>query len=248
MASVLLTACGNATPPATLRPQLSVMAPVEGERFAAGQRIPVAIAAVASNTITQVEFTLGGAPAQTRAIDAPQAAVSTGFDIVPASEGRLTLAVTAIDAKGLRSEPIIVHIVVGNPDASGVIVPTALSGPAQPSVAPPCALSAEFVADVSIPDGTLVQPGASFIKTWRMRNNSPCAWPPGYRLAFLENEPMRADTQGDTLGPIAQGQEFDISLALTAPQQGGIYTSTWRLRDLSGTSFGNRIYVAIRVP
>src|SRR5687768_151168 len=40
---------------------------------------------------------------------------------------------------------------------------------------------ARFIKDVSIPDGTVFAPGASFTKTWRMRNEGTCTWS-GYTL------------------------------------------------------------------
>src|SRR6478609_8802676 len=36
--------------------------------------------------------------------------------------------------------------------------------------------SAEFMDDVTIPDGTIVKTGETFIKTWRFKNIGTCTW------------------------------------------------------------------------
>ena len=39
-----------------------------------------------------------------------------------------------------------------------------------------CTDRAQFVADVTVPDGTRYDPGATFTKTWRLRNIGTCTW------------------------------------------------------------------------
>ena len=43
--------------------------------------------------------------------------------------------------------------------------------------------AATFVADVTIPDGTYINPGASFTKIWRLKNTGTCAWTTQFALA-----------------------------------------------------------------
>ena len=42
-----------------------------------------------------------------------------------------------------------------------------------------CTYRATFLADVTIPDNTVIPPGTSFVKTWKLRNDGNCAWGPG---------------------------------------------------------------------
>src|SRR5512143_3278895 len=48
------------------------------------------------------------------------------------------------------------------------------------STQPAAALSscdwAQFVADVTVPDGTSYAPGTTFTKTWRLKNIGSCTW------------------------------------------------------------------------
>src|SRR5512143_426233 len=43
---------------------------------------------------------------------------------------------------------------------------------------------AQFVADVTIPDGTQIQPGATFTKTWRLKNIGYCTWTTAYSMVY----------------------------------------------------------------
>src|SRR5512135_3467629 len=43
---------------------------------------------------------------------------------------------------------------------------------------------AQFIADVTVPDGTRFSPGAAFTKTWRLKNVGTCTWSTSYTLVF----------------------------------------------------------------
>lgn len=157
-----------------------------------------------------------------------------------------------MDATGGSSEPFVLNVTVGEDALFSVPVPTQ---PVQPTQTPPpgvigdngCTLSAVFVTDVTIPDNTPIDAGKSFIKTWRMRNSSTCAWESGYKLKFLSDDIMGA-TPEMAIPPTPKDAEVDISVQFTAPATSGIYTSTWRLLEPGGKLFGNRVFVVINVP
>jgi len=88
-----------------------------------------------------------------------------------------------------------------------------------------------FVNDVTIPDGTVVEPGKGFKKTWRLRNTGACTWS-GYTLVFDSGESMSPVI--DPIGTVAPGQEVDVSVSFTAPVAPGDYRSYWRIRNPSG--------------
>lgn len=242
-ALLFVTACAglSAQPTPGGKPLISLLSPTEGARYAAAEVIDITVSAVSSAKLASIEIAVGGAAPQTLNIDPPETATTVSVRVTPNEQGRVTIAATAIDGAGVRSDPAIIHIVVGQEQPIN-------AAPREATVQPACALAAQYVSDVSIPDGTRVQAGAQFVKTWRMRNTSNCDWPAGYRLAFFENEPFGPVNLSEPLGPVAREAEFEVSVQLTAPAASGVYTSTWRLRDTTGKSFGNRVYVAIRVP
>jgi hypothetical protein len=116
------------------------------------------------------------------------------------------------------------------------------------AVASTCRADAEFVSDVTVPDGTHLAPNALFQKTWRVRNTGTCAWDASYRLTFLSGHRMfgpRSAPLGDTVQP---GEEVDVSVMLIAPADAGTYQGQWQLFAPDGTPFGTRPYVLIMVP
>ena len=66
--------------------------------------------------------------------------------------------------------------------------------PPPPTIAPAGCDKAAFVADVTVPDGTLFTAGTTFIKTWRLKNSGSCTWTTAYKLLFYNGEQMGAPT------------------------------------------------------
>jgi len=91
---------------------------------------------------------------------------------------------------------------------------------------------AQFVRDVTIPDGTTYAPGASFTKTWRLKNAGNCTWS-GYALGFDSGDQM-GGTSPTTIGAVTPGQEVDVSITLSAPATAGSYRGYWGIRNASG--------------
>nr|MBN1228222.1 hypothetical protein [Anaerolineae bacterium] len=109
-----------------------------------------------------------------------------------------------------------------------------------------CVYSAAYVADVTIPDDTEMEPGESFTKTWRMQNSGTCAWGEDYALVFLRGSQM-SDSGSVPVPYTAPGATVDISVLMTAPDDEGIYASVWRLQAPDGTQFGTEPYLRIVV-
>jgi hypothetical protein len=101
----------------------------------------------------------------------------------------------------------------------------------------PC-YSANFVSDVTIPDGTIVTPGATFWKTWRVTNSGACAWNSTYKFVFMEGDIMGGAYVYNFPGVAAPGQTVDIPIQLLAPQVEGTYTGTWKIEAPDKTIFG----------
>jgi hypothetical protein len=102
----------------------------------------------------------------------------------------------------------------------------------------PCNL-ARFLTDVSIPDGTVFEPGKVFTKTWRLKNVGSCAWTSGYDLVFAGGDAMSGPSSKQlTSGTVNTGNNLDISVQLTAPSSAGTYRGNWQLRDPSDVIFG----------
>jgi hypothetical protein len=97
--------------------------------------------------------------------------------------------------------------------------------------------SAQFVSDLSYPDGTTVAPGSTFVKKWRLANNGTCAWNTTYRVVWVGGDQM-GSTSVNIPVSVPPGQMVDISINLTAPASVGHYKSLWKLGNTSGVQFG----------
>jgi len=114
--------------------------------------------------------------------------------------------------------------------------------------------AADFVTDVTVPDNTVISPGETFTKTWRVRNSGFCDWSADYALVFSSGDQMGAPDEIALPQVVLAGETVDISLELTAPTQPGTYTGFWALRNNDGTLFGMgqtaamAFWVQIQVP
>lgn len=97
---------------------------------------------------------------------------------------------------------------------------------------------AQFIADVTIPDGTVIAPGTTFTKTWRLKNIGTCTWGSGYRLVFSNGSQMGAPAEVNLPYSVAPGQVVDVSVTMTAPSTPGTYRGYWLLKNAAGALFG----------
>lgn len=98
--------------------------------------------------------------------------------------------------------------------------------------------SAEFVADVTVPDDTVITAGEAFTKTWRLRNNGTSTWTLDYKLVFSHGDDMQSPAQTSIPIQVPPGETVDIFVELTAPDQAGEYVSHWMLMNAAGELFG----------
>ena len=107
--------------------------------------------------------------------------------------------------------------------------------------------SLTFVADVNVPDDTNMSPGQDFIKTWRVRNTGSCPWGEGYELVYAEYENEMSGQPQPLTEVVQPGQEVEISVQFTAPDQIGNYLSAWQMSNPAGVTFEDIIFVKIIV-
>lgn len=103
----------------------------------------------------------------------------------------------------------------------------------QPSATPGCVMSAAFVADVTIPDGSDIAAGSQFVKTWRIRNSGTCDWGNRFTATFVEGNPLGGPSVV-SIPPTDAGGTRDVSLTLQAPAQPGAYKGKWQVRTAGG--------------
>jgi Ig-like domain from next to BRCA1 gene len=137
--------------------------------------------------------------------------------------------------------------------------PTLSPTPVQTATATPKPISNTETKDTSIlfvnetiPDGTQKQPGESFTKTWTIKNGGTGVWSSAYDLYLVSANPTNEHLGSPESIPLSQevkpGEEIKISARLIAPEQDGLYSVLWQLRDEHGYFvFGSKLWVTIRV-
>lgn len=134
--------------------------------------------------------------------------------------------------RALWGNPVIIH--------KGGVTATATPGPTATGTVPPSASDkAQFVADVNVPDGTVMQPGAQFTKTWRLKNVGTATWKKDtYLLVFSSGNQMGGANSLAFPQDVAPGTTVNISVTLTAPSAAGSYRGFWMFKNASGALFG----------
>lgn len=98
--------------------------------------------------------------------------------------------------------------------------------------------AAQFVADITVPDGTTYKAGDTFDKTWRLKNVGTCSWSTSYNLVFDNGNQMSAPASAALSKAVAPGQTIDLTVKMTAPSTSGLIRGNWKLKNANGVLFG----------
>jgi hypothetical protein len=105
-----------------------------------------------------------------------------------------------------------------------------------------------FVADITIPDGSEVHPGANFTKVWEIKNTGTCTWDEGYALVYqggvFDGYNIPIKTVRDFVKP-GETRKFEVDLS--APLKEGEATDCWKMRGDDGYYFGTYLCVTVIV-
>ncbi len=143
--------------------------------------------------------------------------------------------------RALWGNPVIVRrggVTPPPPTVTGTPPTATPSKTPTPTVPASACDKAQFVRDVTVPDGTVFAPGATFTKTWRLKNVGTCAWTTSYQLVFFSGDQMGAPSSALFPRNVAVGQTVDVSINMTAPSTAGSYRGFWMFKNASGALFG----------
>ena len=233
-----------------------------------------AVLVLATAAIVLAACSGGGAPEPTVDVNAINtAAVATAMGQLSAQFTQTALAAptnTSISTNTAQSLPTFALPTAGagTPVATGALptvsfnstATTPLAGftPLASPVAPAATTSLGdscnnnvFEGDVTIPDGSVLEPGQDFVKIWAVRNTGNCTWDEGYALVYIGGSTPNLDpvniefTRGADF--IAPGESADLDVKLTTPCIPGKYEGHWRMRSDTGFYFGTILSVYIEV-
>lgn len=176
-------------------------------------------------------------------------ALSTKLATNPTQTGAAPAASTEIPKSNSTTVPSVV-VNTTQPTATQTSIPIQSAATLTPTKIPPTATKvpptaipipcdrASFVSDISIPDNTMISPGASFTKKWRLQNNGSCTWTTSYALVFEGGAMLGGPVAVNLPTNVTPGQTIDLSVNLQAPSASGSYQGFWKLQNASGTRFG----------
>jgi len=166
-----------------------------------------------------------------------------GSRAVSGPDATITAAIQTVQFQLTGSAaPTITRQFTDTPTPTATFTPSPTQRPPADTAVPPTAVSrcnwAQFVTDVTVPDGARFVPGAAFTKTWRLKNIGTCTWTGSYYIAFVSGEAMGAPTAVLMPEIVPPGDTVDISVNLTAPATTGRKRGNWQLYNPAGVPFG----------
>lgn len=165
--------------------------------------------------------------------------------VPPAAAASPTAAATVISLWTATPAPEI-----GESDATFEPEITPIPSPVASETASPvaCTSGLKFLDDLTVPDGSPVNPGERIDKQWLIRNTGTCDWDADYRLRLVGGYPPLGAEIVQALFPARAGAEVTLQIFFTAPPASGVYRSAWQAYDPQGIPFGETIYIEITVP
>ncbi len=116
----------------------------------------------------------------------------------------------------------------------------------RPSPAADCQDDLQFVADLTIPDGSMLARLAEVDKRWQVQNTGTCSWDSRYKLIHILGPDLGMPAE-QSLYPARAGAAAVIRMLLTTPLEPGVYTSAWQAQSPVGELFGDVIYIEFQV-
>lgn len=93
--------------------------------------------------------------------------------------------------------------------------------------------SSLFVADITVPNGTVLPSNAEILKIWRLRNVGTVPWI-GRTLARVgpyDGAPLLSSPPSVPISDTEPGDEVDIAVLIRTPSAPGTYIATWKMLD-----------------
>jgi len=209
----------------------AVQKDLKGWRFSRRDFLAAASAAAAAAVAGK---TAGCTPAR-RTVIAPTSVPPTSTS-TPMPAATPTLAPTHAPTR--TRPPTDTPIPTRTPTPAKTSTPTKTPTPTKTHTPTPTATSviplAQFIEDVTIPDGTVMEPGQAFTKTWRLKNVGVVEWGEGSNLSFLDGEGM-GGASPVAVPNVQPGETVDVSVEMAAPAELGDHMGRWRLAVADGT-------------
>lgn len=164
----------------------------------------------------------------------------------------LQALLSATPILGVVNTPTLTPLPIVSPPATLTPIPVPIVTNTPLATATSNCNVGQFMADVTIPDGTVMTPSQAFTKKWRIKNIGSCTWT-GFSLVFDSGESMGGPAS-KPISIVTPSQEVDLDVNLIAPAAVGSYRGVWRIITNGGVLIpivsgfqGKSFYVDIKV-
>lgn len=141
------------------------------------------------------------------------------------------------------TEPTKMDATPATPTATATPLPTATPSITPTKLQGTCDYAA-FVADITVPDGTMIPPNTKFKKTWSIKNVGNCVWTTDYNLVYVGGTLMGSPERVPlSTKPVLPGETVHVSVNLTTPAEQKLYFSYWKIMNAEGGVFGTVDYL-----
>ena len=112
----------------------------------------------------------------------------------------------------------------------------------------PVCMNSAFIADITYPDGTVVEDDSWISKRWSIQNIGTCAWDDGFSL-----QPATGDAKGTWIidekvyKKVDPGEIREIEIDIKTPTKGGEWGGCWQMRGDGGQWFGTPLCLKVIV-
>jgi len=136
---------------------------------------------------------------------------------------------------------------IGTQPAAPGALPTITSAVVLSTQAAQVCMNSEFVADVTYPDGTVVEDNANLAKVWSIKNSGTCIWDDGFSL-----QPITGDAKGTWVIDeekefVEPGEIIEIQIDVKTPSTGGEWGGCWKMQGDNGQFFGTPLCLLVTV-
>ena len=97
---------------------------------------------------------------------------------------------------------------------------------------------AQFIKDVTIPDGSILRGGIRESKVWEVKNVGSCVWNKNYKLKAVNNSTAINVPPVSLTKDVLPGETVQLSVAIDLPIQEGSFEVNWMLESDLGEIFG----------
>lgn len=228
------------TATSSVQVQVTIAAPADGSQVALGHEVAIESmlrGPTGLEGVDRVELAIEGQSISTQRVrsklQAGQTSLPFSLPWVPTTTCDCLVTVKALSAQDDLLGSASITLKVTEKAAAAVLEPA-------------CTPDAEYVTDVTIPDGTSFRPGAQMDKVWQVRNSGTCAWGVGYALVRVLASELLAPEEVP-VPPTIAGNTADLAVTFQAPDNAAIYTETWQLHSPDGSPFGPLLGLRVEV-